>query len=504
MPKTEAENTVNIKLIRSQANELDVSLEKLKQILEEQQDTYKRKVKKISQKAQFTQFEEKEFAKFLDEPYAVLPTGKQEEWFVVVPKFIRMNLGWLDHSSHTYNIFKINKFINWLGDIPEEIQQKFKFGPKLPLKVFDGMILTGREHQDDTWNRYGKFLSRREGKDKVRIKRGYEFKLIANLIDDGILPFIPKPVEAEDLTGKEPDFKLRDYQQDGWKKFMETGAVGIYWAFSAGKTFLGMYAMQKIKGRKLVVVPTKTLVEQWEKRIREYTDTYHETDIVTYHAFHKVRDREYALAIFDECHHLPANMFSKMATIKAKYRIGLSGTPYREDGRTDYIFALTGFPVGLSWENLIELGIIEEPDIRLHIVSDLREKIKKLREILTTQKKTIIFCDSISLGDRISKEFEIPHVHGGSSKRIEVIQESDVTVVSRVGDEGLSIPDIERVIEIDFLYGSRRQEGQRMGRLFHGEGKGEHIILMTENEYEDHSKRLYSIYEKGFRIEIIR
>jgi DNA excision repair protein ERCC-3 len=87
---------------------------------------------------------------------------------------------------------------------------------------------------------------------------------------------------------------------------------------------------------------------------------------------------------------------------------------------------------------------------------------------------------------------------------LEIIKESDVTIVSRVGDEGMSIPDIERVIEFDFLFGSRRQEGQRMGRLFHGTGKGEHIILMTENEYEDHSKRLYAITEKGFRIEVVR
>jgi len=497
-------DTINFKGVRKQATELDQSFEALKEQIEKQQTEYQKRVQEISQKARFTQFEEEEFAKFLHEPYATLPTKREEEWFIVVPKFIRMNLGWLDHTTHSYNIFKINKFVNWLGDIPDEIKKKFKFGPKLPLKVFDGLVLTGREHQEDAWNRYNRFLSRREGKDKIRIKRGYEFKFIASLIDDGILPFIPTPLEKEDTNTQEPSFVLRDYQKEAWKRFIETGAVGIYWAFSAGKTFFGMYALQKIKGRKLVVVPTRTLVEQWEDRIRKYTDTRHETDVVTYHSFHKVINKEFALVIFDECHHLPANMFSKMSTIKAKYRIGLSGTPYREDGRTDYIFALTGFPVGLSWENLIELGIIEEPDIKLFIISDQREKIKKLRELLVTQKKTIIFCDSISLGNRISKEFEIPHIHGGSTKRIEIIKESDVTVVSRVGDEGLSIPDIERVIEIDFLYGSRRQEGQRMGRLFHGEEKGEHIILMTEKEYEDHNKRLYSIYEKGFRIEVVR
>jgi len=70
-------------------------------------------------------------------------------------------------------------------------------------------------------------------------------------------------------------------------------------------------------------------------------------------------------------------------------------------------------------------------------------------------------------------------------EELEVINNSDVCIVSRVGDEGLSIPSIQRVIEIDFLFGSRRQEGQRLGRLFHGEEKGEHIILMTEKEFEE-------------------
>lgn len=119
-------------------------------------------------------------------------------------------------------------------------------------------------------------------------------------------------------------------------------------------------------------------------------------------------------------------------------------------------------------------------------------------------KKTIIFCDTISLGEKLSKLFEIPFVYGATNKRLEIIKESDVCVVSRVGDEGLSIPEIRRIIEIDFLFGSRRQEGQRLGRLFHGEEKGEHIILMTEKEFEDYDKRLYAIYEKGFKIEIIR
>jgi len=61
------------------------------------------------------------------------------------------------------------------------------------------------------------------------------------------------------------------------------------------------------------------------------------------------------------------------------------------------------------------------------------------------------------------------------------------------------------VIEYDWLGKSRREEVQRMGRLFHSQMKDpEHIILMTEAEFRKDETRLMGIYEKGFRINIIR
>lgn len=462
------------------------------------------KLERASELARISNLNKEELKGFLKEPYVILPTKRLEEWWVVVPKFIQMQVGWLERSTESYNIFKVNKFINWLGDIPALLKGKFKFKPELPIKVYDGMILTGKRYQDETWNRYKKFLNKRVGKDRIRIKRGAEFRLIAQIIDDGTLPFLPKEVEKADLRPAKVDFELREYQETARQEFLKYGAIGVYWAFSAGKTYLGLQLCSELKGKKLVVVPTITLREQWEKRLKELTDVSDEVEVITYYAFDKVRHKEYVLVIYDECHHLPANTFSRLSTLRAKYRLGLSATPYREDGRTDYIFALTGFPVGLDWEALIKLGVIEKPDIKLYILQDRRAKSEKLSEILVDKKKTIIFCDSIKFGNETSKRFEIPFVSGETSKRLEIIEEAETCIVSRVGDEGLSIGDIERIIEIDFLFGSRRQEGQRMGRLFHGKKKGEHIILMSQREFENYSKRLYSIYEKGFKIQIIR
>jgi ERCC4-related helicase len=75
-----------------------------------------------------------------------------------------------------------------------------------------------------------------------------------------------------------------------------------------------------------------------------------------------------------------------------------------------------------------------------------------------------------------------------------------VVIGSRVTDEGLSLEDLDVVVEYDFHGGSRRQEAQRYGRVMHGKTTGEHVILMTDAEYEDHSKRLLSLEEQGVRI----
>ena len=49
-----------------------------------------------------------------------------------------------------------------------------------------------------------------EGEDRIRIKKGYEFKLFAQMIEDGTLPFLAKPVVEEDLR-EWNDIQLRGY-----------------------------------------------------------------------------------------------------------------------------------------------------------------------------------------------------------------------------------------------------------------------------------------------------
>ncbi len=286
---------------------------------------------------------------------------------------------------------------------------------------------------------------------------------------------------------------------------MRTGAIGAFHPTGAGKSFLTMYLCDVIVGRKAIFVPTVTLKEQWHEYINQnIPERAREIDVFTYSANRRNwENTDYVLTAFDECQYLPADTFSRLAFLKTKYRLGLSASPHREDGREPYVIALTGFPVGLNWQEYMqETGRLYHP-IHLHVVRSSREaKLRKVRELLNPSKRTMIFCDGIELGKEIGRAFRIPYIHGETTDRLTVIRDNPVVAMSRVGDVGVSVKDLEQIIEVDFLYGSRQQQLQRTGRLMHSEEAERHDIIMTEQEVKLYGKRIWALQEKGFTIKI--
>ena len=486
---------------KEQLTGLQDEIKQIQQGMEEQ-------FNKLLEDFQVSQLNPKHVKAFRKKPYAMIPRrvtkGKIVEWFVIVPRFVDFHLPQLDHADASYNYFLLNSYTHHFGEIPAPLQKIFRLSPLPDLKVVDGMLLTPEEIQEQAWKQHRKHLVRREGKSTIRIKRGHEFYVIAEIIERGGMPFVPNRVEEEDLrTMPATDILLKDYQQEAYEKFLSTGAVGVFWPYSVGKSYFGLYCCAALKGPKLVVTPNSTLKEKWIRDLREKTTIADEVRVENYQSYHKVKDEEYVLTVFEECHHLPARTFIRLATLKTKYRMGFSGSPFREDGKTDYIIALTGYPIGLSWQKFFELGIIGKPKITVYIVAN---KLRKLAELLQQDVgKTIIFCDGIPLGKRIARIHGLEHVYSETKNRLDVIAENDVLVVSRVGDEGISLPELDTLIEVDFLYGSRMQEGQRSGRLLHSQKEStNHYILMTEDELAKYGKRLFALYEKGFEVNIIR
>lgn len=260
----------------------------------------------------------------------------------------------------------------------------------------------------------------------------------------------------------------------------------------------------EVEAKKAVVCQSRLTKQQWEQYFEEFAPRLlDEVEVVTYHSLDKL-EGEYILIVYDEAHKLPANTFSKGATIPTKYRIGATASPYREDGRQNYVFALTGPPVGLDWEKTAELMEKTYHEVNVHIVDDPRDKIKRIQSILEEvgEKRTLIFSDGLDFGEEIAEATGLSFVNGeDGGRQLEKIHnaldEDGRVIVSRVGDYGFSRDDLEVVLEADFLYGSRRQQLQRTGRLFHGEGQ-RHDIFFTRGEFNKYQKRLYSLIEKGF------
>lgn len=119
-----------------------------------------------------------------------------------------------------------------------------------------------------------------------------------------------------------------------------------------GKTVIALYLCALLKVKTLVVVHKEFLVNQWKERIKEfipdakigkiqsnkiYIDGY---DIVigmlqsiSMIEYNQDIFNDFGFVIYDECHHLGAETFSK-ALLKTgtKYTLGLSATPQRQDG----------------------------------------------------------------------------------------------------------------------------------------------------------------------------
>jgi len=499
-----------VKFLVDQIKSVVPHLDELANLSDEVRNQIERQIGEYALSIRTTKLKPEELDAFFKKPYKIQPVpGREQTWQLHIPKFIDVQLGWLESEDESYRTFLINRYVEWLGGLPDEIKRQLGFKPP-PDLYLDGEILTGPPRAlEEAWTRYRPLLRDRDEK-QIIINKRRSFELLAALIKDGVLPFTPKPVDPSDLVSRSLDFKLRPYQEEAWRTFLKYSNIGVFYPASTGKTILGLYLMTHLKGPHLVVVPTRLLVEQWEERIQAHTDLKPgEYVVATYHtAIKKLADKEWSSLIVDEVHHLPADQFSKLSFIKRKYTVGLSATPQREDKREEYIFALTGFPVGLGWEHFKQLGLIKSPVCHVWILKNFEAKLARLKALIDPEVKTLIFSDSIEVGKTIAKRFDLPHIYGETKDgRLETIEESPVTVVSRVADEGVSLPTVGKVIEVNWLYGSRRQELQRFTRLLHGfdiKSEGEHHVLMTLEEYIHDRKRLFSVMDKGFKVEIHR
>ncbi|GAA0540032.1 DEAD/DEAH box helicase family protein [Halorubrum ejinorense] len=260
--------------------------------------------------------------------------------------------------------------------------------------------------------------------------------------------------------------------------------------------------------------------------------------------------RKWGLICFDEAHHITAPVFSRSAELQAKHRLGLSATPVSETDSEEEIYTLIGGPIGADWDALFEAGFVQEPEVEIRYVpwrdemaqseyaaADGRErrrvasenpaKVEEIRYLLAAHrdKKALVFVEYLDHGEAIADALGAPFISGetphheraelfrrfradgeaGSDRGGETAHDDeslDVLVVSRVGDEGIDLPNAELAVVASGLGGSRRQGSQRAGRTMRPTGSALVYVLATRGSSEEEfaQRQMRHLGRKGVRV----
>lgn len=200
-------------------------------------------------------------------------------------------------------------------------------------------------------------------------------------------------------------------------------AVGLLEAGTgAGKTVMGLYLIAERQQPALVMVHTKELLNQWIDRIKTFLgiprdeigvigggkfsigsritvatvqSLYKRVDDVAPHIGHLV---------VDECHRAPSRMFTEAVnSFDAKYRLGLTATPWRRDGLSKAIFWTMGDVTGrIDKQALVHAGSLCPAEVRwvntdFETFTDASNFYSKaLAELTEDELRNHLICKTVS------------------------------------------------------------------------------------------------------------
>lgn len=367
-------------------------------------------------------------------------------------------------------------------------------------------------------------------------------------------------------------FALRDYQRAAAEAFhaggSDRGGCGVVvLPCGAGKTVVGIAALQLLQTNTLVLAPNTVAVRQWIREILDKTTLTGEQvgeysgerkeirpiTVATYQVLtHKkgkldgfthldLFDRgEFGLVVYDEVHLLPAPVFRATAGIQARRRLGLTATLVREDGRADEVFSLIGPKrYEVPWKQLEARGFLAEAqchEVRVPLGEARRDRYaaasarSQIRIAADNERKTDVVGALLRrhAGDRVliigqyleqlqelATVFALPLVTGQTPNQererlYSAFRRGELPrlIVSKVGNFAIDLPDANVAIQVSGTFGSRQEEAQRLGRVLRPKSDGSvahfyTLVSAETREQEFARKRQLFLTEQGYQYDIV-
>ncbi len=395
------------------------------------------------------------------------------------------------------------------------------------------------------------------------IEIGHPVEDLAGYVEGDALAF---EVRETTLDGK--IWGLRKYQRDAVDNFYAGGGVRggsgvVVLPCGAGKTMVGIGAMDTLQTSTLILCPNVIAVRQWiaelldkttltEEEVGEYTGDMKEVKPVTvatyqiltwrrsregeFEHFRIFEARNWGLIIYDEVHLLPAPVFRVTASIQATRRMGLTATLVREDEREEDVFSLIGpKKFDMPWKLLEEQGWIATAvcyEIRLDLPDNLRRKyalaedrrkyriaaenpgkMKIIKELVRYHEKDNVLIIGMYLDQLkiIADELKMPLITGKThnidrQRLYDQFREGEIKtlVVSKVANFALDLPDANVAIQISGTFGSRQEEAQRLGRILRPKTDGSFarfysLVTKDTRDMDFAAKRQLFLTEQGYQ-----
>ena len=366
-------------------------------------------------------------------------------------------------------------------------------------------------------------------------------------------------------------FVVRDYQRQAAEAFYragsERGGSGVVvLPCGAGKTVVGLAAMEMVGQTTLVLATSLTSVKQWRRElldkttltpedIAEYTGEQKNTGPVTLTTYQILtwradresefphlelfRARAWGLIVYDEVHLLPAPVFRATADLQARRRLGLTATLVREDGREGDVFALIGpkrFDV--PWKDLeqqawiatatcVEVRVpmsaerrmayaLAERRVQFRVAAENPAKLGHLRDILShyPDGRVLVIGGYLDQVAAIAKEIGAPLVTGKTAQAerervYEQFRQGELKriVLSKVGNFAVDLPDADVLIQVSGAFGSRQEEAQRLGRILRPkrDGRAAHFFTLVSRDTREEEfahHRKLFLTEQGYSYQV--